>query len=172
MPVASRSAAWHIAASVAAGSPGAGASSTTFWWRRWTEQSRVPSAAVVSSPDTICTSTWRPASTYGSTKTVPSPNALSASAPAASISACSRSRVRTTRMPRPPPPAEAFTISGRSASVGSEGVESTGTPALSAISLARTLSPIDAIASGGGPIQVRPASMTARAKSAFSDRKP
>ena len=75
-------------------------------------------------------------------------------------------------MPRPPPPAEAFTSSGRSASVGSDGAVSTGTPASAAISLARTLSPIDAMASGGGPTQVSPASMTARAKSAFSERKP
>ena len=62
---------------------GAGASSTTFWCRRWIEQSRSPSTTTVPcvSP-TICTSTWRPRSTYGSTKTVPSPNADSASAAA------------------------------------------------------------------------------------------
>ena len=30
-------------ARVSSGRPGAGASSTTFWWRRWTEQSRSPS---------------------------------------------------------------------------------------------------------------------------------
>ena len=35
-----------------------------------------------------------------------------------------------------------------------------------------TLAPIAAMASGDGPIQVRPASMTARANPAFSDRKP
>ena len=76
------------------------------------------------------------------------------------------------RMPRPPPPAEAFTSRGRSASVGSAGAVSTGTPASAAISLAPTLSPMDAIDSGGGPTQVSPASLTARAKSAFSERKP
>ena len=37
---------------------------------------------------------------------------------------------------------------------------------------AATLSPSERIASGGGPIQVSPASMTAWANSAFSDRKP
>ena len=41
-------------------SPGAGASSTSFWWRRWSEQSRSPSATTrpVASPSS-CTSTWR-----------------------------------------------------------------------------------------------------------------
>src|SRR5699024_10945272 len=47
-----------------------------------------------------------------------------------------------------------------------------GAPAFWAMWRAETLSPSFAIASGGGPIQVRPASITARAKSAFSDRKP
>jgi hypothetical protein len=39
-------------------------------------------------------------------------------------------------------------------------------------SLARILLPIASIDSGVGPIHVRPASATARAKPAFSDRKP
>ena len=34
------------------------------------------------------------------------------------------------------------------------------------------LSPITSMASGGGPIQATPASVTARAKSAFSEKKP
>ena len=34
------------------------------------------------------------------------------------------------------------------------------------------LLPIASIAAGGGPTQVRPASWTARANAAFSDRKP
>ena len=66
---------------------------------------------------TTCTSTWRPRSTYGSTKTVPSPNADSASACAAAISPGRSASARTIRMPRPPPPADAFTSRGRSASV-------------------------------------------------------
>ena len=41
-----------------------------------------------------------------------------------------------------------------------------------AISLARTVSPIASIASGGGPTHVSPASRTARAKAALSERKP
>ncbi len=39
-------------------------------------------------------------------------------------------------------------------------------------SFARVLDAIASIASGGGPIQVSPASRTARAKPAFSERKP
>ena len=70
---------------------------------------------------TTCTSTCRPRSTYGSTKTVPSPNADAASASAAAISPGRSASERTIRMPRPPPPADAFTSSGRSASVGSAG---------------------------------------------------
>ena len=48
----------------------------------------------------------------------------------------------------------------------------TGTPACSMIRFDSTFEPMDATASGGGPIQIRPASITARAKAAFSDRKP
>ena len=47
-----------------------------------------------------------------------------------------------------------------------------GTPAFSIISRASVLSPIDRMASGGGPMNVRPASAQASAKLAFSDRKP
>ena len=49
---------------------------------------------------------------------------------------------------------------------------STGTPAASISCLASIFEPIASIASGDGPTQVSPASITARAKSAFSDRKP
>ena len=48
----------------------------------------------------------------------------------------------------------------------------TGVPALVATSRAVSLSPIFSMASGGGPIQVKPASITARAKSAFSEKNP
>jgi hypothetical protein len=47
-----------------------------------------------------------------------------------------------------------------------------GAPASRAMCRARTLSPSASIASGGGPIQVRPAAATARAKAAFSARNP
>ena len=54
---------------------GAGASSSTFWWRRWVEQSRSKKCSTVPwvSPMT-CTSMWRPDSTYFSTRIVSSPN--------------------------------------------------------------------------------------------------
>ena len=78
------------------------------------------------------------------------------------------------RMPRPPPPAEALISTGRSSAPTVSGVSSlsTGTPAAAIRRLASIFEPIAAIASGGGPIHVRPASTTARAKAAFSDRKP
>ena len=38
--LAARTAAPHTASRVRSSIPGAGASSTTFWWRRWSEQSR------------------------------------------------------------------------------------------------------------------------------------
>ena len=47
-----------------------------------------------------------------------------------------------------------------------------GAPTFSAMWRAWTLSPSLAIASGDGPIHVRPASMTFWANSAFSERKP
>jgi hypothetical protein len=47
-----------------------------------------------------------------------------------------------------------------------------GTPAARAMRFAKTLSPICRIAAGGGPTHIRPASITAWAKSAFSARKP
>ncbi len=47
-----------------------------------------------------------------------------------------------------------------------------GAPARCAMCLALTLSPSASMADGGGPIQTSPASMTAWANSAFSDRNP
>ncbi len=47
-----------------------------------------------------------------------------------------------------------------------------GAPTFSATWRAVTLSPSASIASGEGPIQMSPASVTARAKAAFSARKP
>jgi hypothetical protein len=47
-----------------------------------------------------------------------------------------------------------------------------GTPAAFIRSRASVFDPIASIASGGGPIQVSPASSTARANAAFSARNP
>ncbi len=76
-------------------------------------------------------------------------------------------------MPRPPPPADAFTSTGKSVTwSASVQVGSIGTPASASSAFAASLSPIAAIALAGGPTQVRPASATAVANSAFSARKP
>jgi hypothetical protein len=91
--------------------------------------------------------------------------------------------VRATLSPRPPPPKAALMATGRpcslanvttsSAPVTGSAVPGTwGAPARWAMCRAETLSPRERMASGGGPIQVSPASMTAWAKSAFSERKP
>ena len=47
-----------------------------------------------------------------------------------------------------------------------------GTPASAMISRARVFDPIASIASGGGPMKTIPASVQARAKSAFSAKNP
>jgi hypothetical protein len=76
-------------------------------------------------------------------------------------------------MPRPPPPADAFTRTGKSVtSSRSVQLGSIGTPASASSALASSFEPITAIAFGGGPIQVSPASMTAWANSALSARNP
>ncbi len=158
-----------------ASTSGDGASSTTFWWRRWIEHSRSPTAHTVPCRSArTCTSMCRPVSRKRSQNTVGSPNADCASRRAAASWSGSSARSRTTRMPRPPPPADALISTGRSASVTAAGSSSasTGTPASAMIFLASTFEPIRAIESGPGPIQVNPASRTARANSAFSERNP
>jgi hypothetical protein len=57
-------------------------------------------------------------------------------------------------------------------STGSTVPGTIGTPASRMSRRASTFEPIAAIASGGGPIHTKPASSQARAKSAFSARKP
>ena len=86
-------------------------------------------------------------------------------------------------MPLPPPPADGLSSTGmpisRAASASSPSVSplpllpgTTGTPAACTVSLARILSPISSMASAGGPMKTSPASAQARAKAAFSARKP
>ena len=156
------------------GRRGAGDSSTTFWWRRWIEQSRSPSTSTPASWPTTCTSTWRPRSTYGSTKTVPSPNALTRLGPgrvhlgAEVGERRGRSASRGRRRPRTPSPAGA----GRLPRGFGGSLEHRVRRPCASASWRRTLEPIRSIDSGDGPTQVRPASITARAKSAFSERKP
>jgi hypothetical protein len=84
---------------------------------------------------------------------------------------------RTTRIPLPPPPAEALITIGIPMPARCSGERScepgtTGTPAAFIRSREGTFSPIASIAAGGGPIQTSPASRTARANAAFSERNP
>ena len=81
---------------------------------------------------------------------------------------------RTMRMPRPPPPAEAFTSAGTPISANDSTVlsGSTGTPEVRIKRFASIFEPIAAIALGGGPIHVNPASTTDWANAAFSLRNP
>ena len=85
-------------------------------------------------------------------------------------------------IPLPPPPAAALisrgkpiaSASARKASRSPVGITegATGTPFARANSIAEILSPIRRMVSGRGPMKTSPASPTARAKSAFSERKP
>lgn len=106
-----------------------------------------------------------------------------ASRVADSNSSATSSRSRATLSPRPPPPNAALMATGRpywstnsstsaASATGLRVPGASGAPTFSATWRAETLSPRRSIASGDGPIQVRPAAMTARAKSAFSARKP
>ena len=65
--------------------------------------------------------------------------------------------------------AKATTSSGPSTGSAVPGTRGVGGEAMCR---ALTLSPSESMASGGGPIQVSPASMTVWAKPAFSARKP
>ncbi len=120
----------------------------------------------------------RGASIHRSTSSVSSPKADSAWRRAAAISSSRAASSRTSRMPLPPPPAEGLSSTGMpslrasAASSAPEAPGTTGTPAAATVSLARILSPISAMASAGGPTKVSPAPVTARAKAAFSARKP
>jgi len=118
-----------------------------------------------------------------STYMAPLPNAESASADARASASANSDAWRTTRMPLPPPPPTAFSASGYPVSLAIASISETsssavslpgitGTPASFIATRARSLSPAFAIESAEGPMNVSPASVTARAKSAFSERKP
>ena len=91
----------------------------------------------------------------------------------------------TMRIPRPPPPErrlhqerEPDLAGGLRAArrpdrpVATVAPGSTGTPAAAMRSLASIFDPIRSITAGGGPTNTIPASAHARAKAAFSERKP
>ena len=159
---------------------GEGHSSMIFWCRRWIEHSR---SKQCTSPPWPSASTWistcLASVMYRSRNTVPSPNAAAASRRAAATASASSPGSVRIRIPLPPPPIAALTISGsgtplrpgRPSPVTSQD-SSTGTPTSASSRLAASLSPITSMTSAGGPTQASPAAVTARAKPAFSDRKP
>ena len=121
-----------------------------------------------------CTSTWRPCSTYGSTKTVPSPNADSASASASAISsagrrACGRRASRARPAGRGLDQQRQVVLGRGSAAVAWAGPGRRPPPSASST---RSWSPSARWTPASGPTQVIPAAITARANSAFSERKP
>ena len=91
--------------------------------------------------------------------------------------------MKATFNPRPPPPCAALIATGSPNSfakartsvllaTGSGVPATSGAPTCAAIFRAETLSPNAAIAAGGGPTQIKPASITACANLAFSERNP
>src|SRR3984885_11210035 len=133
---------------------GDGASSMIFWWRRWIEHSRSPTAHTVPWESAITwTSTWWPVGRQRSQNTVGSPNADWASRWAAATSLSSASNWSTTRIPRPPPPEDAFTSTGNwsAVTVSGSSSSSTGTPAAAIIFLDSLFEPIARTASAGWP---------------------
>ena len=111
----------------------------------------------------------------------PRPKAVSASRVAEANSSSTSSSFQATLSPRPPPPWAALMAIGSPcasakarASAGlstGPGVPATsGAPTASAMRRASILSPSASMTSGSGPTQIRPASCTARAKSARSRR--
>ena len=105
---------------------GAGASSTSFWCRRCSEQSRVETTTTVPcSSARHCVSTCRGRSRYRSTKHSPRPNAAMASRTADSNISSISSTVRATLRPRPPPPNAALIAMGRPCSAANAWISST-----------------------------------------------
>ena len=93
--------------------PGAGASSSTFWWRRCTEQSRSNRYTTLPwvSPKTWI-SMWRGLVMYFSTSTWSSPKLELASRLQEASRSMKSADFSTRRMPLPPPPAAALISTG------------------------------------------------------------
>ena len=114
---------WVFCASVR---NGAGASSTSFWWRRCSEQSRVETTTTVPCWSARhCVSTCRGRSRYRSTKHSPRPNAATASRVADSNISSISLDSRATFRPRPPPPNAALMATGRPCSATNAWISST-----------------------------------------------
>ena len=93
--------------------PGAGASSSTFWCRRCTEQSRSNRYTQLPwrSANTWI-STWRGRVTYRSISTWSSPKLLDASRLHDASASANSPAAPTMRIPLPPPPADGFSSTG------------------------------------------------------------
>jgi hypothetical protein len=93
--------------------PGAGASSTTFWWRRCIEQSRSPRWMALPWPSAehLDLDVARVLQEFLHVD-LSLPNAALASALVVAMAFSSAASVCTTRMPRPPPPPAALMITG------------------------------------------------------------
>ncbi len=102
-----------MAVRVAASRKGEGASSITFWFRRWIEHSRSFRWTMwpCLSPSTWI-SMWRGWVMNFSMKMRSSPKLALASALAAGKPSSTSWRLQAMRMPLPPPPAEALIITG------------------------------------------------------------
>ena len=164
--------------------PGAGASSTTFWKRRCIEHSRSKKWTMF---PCLSPSTWismcRGRRTSFSTRTRSLPKAAFASIFASSRADANSSGACAARMPLPPPPSTGLISTGKPIRSASDRRRSAlcsdplypGTmarPAAAIADFAASLLAILRMASGGGPMNSSPASRTASAKSAFSERKP
>ena len=103
----------HTASRVPSSMPGAGASSITFWWRRWSEQSRSNrwTTLPLLSPNT-CTSMWRGLSIHFSRSTTSLPKLDAASRLQLSSASSKSLALSTRRIPLPPPPATALISTG------------------------------------------------------------
>ena len=98
---------------------GEGASSSTFWWRRWIEQSRSPRWTPLPwLSNRTWISTCRAPSRSRSRMRRSSWKAACASRRAAASSVVRRSAKRTVRMPLPPPPAAGLTSNGIADALG------------------------------------------------------
>ena len=173
-----------IAARVRASRNGDGASSITFWWRRWIEHSRSKRYSVLpcASANTWI-SIWRGCSMNFSMKTRSSPKLDFASDCVAFSPSRTSSAERAIRIPLPPPPADALSMTGKPISVATVTASSTslmasGDPgtvltfASFASRLLAILSPMAAMASGPGPMKAILAASRARQNAGFSETKP
>ena len=168
------------------GKAGAGASSISFWWRRCAEQSRVadPHHVAVLVADDLHLDVARPGEVALDVDLVAAEERLRLALAPTPSPPRPRRATATTFMPRPPPPNAALMATGQplaspkariSSAVGDElgrARHDRRAAAHARRGASETLSPISSMAAGGGPMNATPRSVMARAKSAFSQKKP